>query len=119
MSCPILPSAPSQGDAWITRAPAANAPDSVDYHKSTIRFFSAAESEAALALSTIDLSSLQDAMADAGANVIILDACRNNPFADAIAAHRAIGVSRGLTPMDAKGRGLLIEFLRDPAFPFL
>ena len=62
------------------------------------------ESEAALRLSTIDLSSLQDAMADARANVIILDACRNNPFANAIAAHRGIGVSRELTPMDTRGR---------------
>ena len=72
------------------------------------------ESEAALRLSTIDLSSLQDAMADARANVIILDACRNNPFADAIAAHRGIGVSRGLTPMDTRGRGSLIVFSTKP-----
>jgi Caspase domain/Domain of unknown function (DUF4440) len=72
------------------------------------------ETEAALTLSTIDLSSLQDAMADAGANVIILDACRNNPFADAIAAHRGIGVSRGLTPMDTRGRGSLIVFSTKP-----
>ena len=72
------------------------------------------ESEAALRLSTIDLSSLRDAMADAGANVIILDACRNNPFADAIAAHRGIGVSRGLTPMDTRGRGSLIVFSTKP-----
>jgi hypothetical protein len=73
-----------------------------------------AESEAALTLSTIDLSSLQGAMADASANVIILDACRNNPFADAIAAHRGVGVSRGLTPMDARGRGSLIVFSTRP-----
>jgi len=72
------------------------------------------ESEAALRLSTIDLSSLQDAMADARANVIILDACRNNPFVDAIAVHRGIGVSRGLTPMDTRGRGSLIVFSTKP-----
>jgi uncharacterized protein len=72
------------------------------------------ESEAALTLSTIDLSSLQDAMADARANIIILDACRNNPFADAIAAHRGIGASRGLTPMDTRGRGSLIVFSTKP-----
>jgi hypothetical protein len=73
-----------------------------------------AESEATLTLSTIDLSSLQAAMADASANVIILDACRNNPFADAIAADRGVGVSRGLTPMDARGRGSLIVFSTRP-----
>ena len=74
----------------------------------------AGESEAALRLSTIDLSSLQDAMVDARANVIILDACRNNPFAVAIAAHRGIGVSRGLTPVDTRGSGSLIVFSTKP-----
>jgi hypothetical protein len=31
VSCPILFSTPSQGDSWITRVPAPNASDSVDY----------------------------------------------------------------------------------------
>jgi hypothetical protein len=40
----------------------------------------AVENEADLKLNAIDLSSLQDALPEAHANVIILDACRNNPF---------------------------------------
>jgi hypothetical protein len=34
--CPILPSAPSQSDGWITRVLATNASDSVDYDNHTI-----------------------------------------------------------------------------------
>ena len=36
LSRPILPSTPSQGDSWITRALAEKAFDSVDYHKHPI-----------------------------------------------------------------------------------
>ena len=53
-------------------------------------------------------------MPEAHANVIILDACRNNPFAGTIAAHRGIGVSRGLTPMDHKELRSVIVFSTKP-----
>lgn len=73
----------------------------------------AVENEADLKLNAIDLSSLQDALPEAHANVIILDACRNNPFAGTIAGHRGIGASRGLTPMDPK-TGSEIVFATKP-----
>ena len=73
----------------------------------------AVENEADLKLKAIDLSSLQDALPEAHANVIILDACRNNPFAGTIAGHRGIGASRGLTPMDPK-TGSEIVFATKP-----
>jgi hypothetical protein len=47
-------------------------------------------------------------------NIIILDACRNNPFADKLAqSGRSIG-GRGLVPMDAAGLGSLIVYSTQP-----
>jgi len=74
------------------------------------------DTESAITLNSIDLSKLQEQIIESGprANIIILDACRNNPFLDLIAAHRGVGVSRGLTPMDAKTVGSLIVFSTQP-----
>jgi uncharacterized protein (TIGR02246 family) len=44
--------------------------------------------------------------------VIILDACRNNPFAEA--AHRGIGGARGLAPMTTRDLGSLIVYSTRP-----
>jgi hypothetical protein len=47
-------------------------------------------------------------------NIIILDACRNNPFADKIAkSGRSIG-GRGLVPMNAAAQGSLIVYSTQP-----
>jgi uncharacterized protein len=64
---------------------------------------------------TINLTDIQQEMAGAGrANIIILDACRNNPFAAQLAGHgRAVG-SRGLGRVDATGVGSLIVFSTQP-----
>ncbi|MGA8445319.1 MAG: caspase family protein [Roseiarcus sp.] len=71
------------------------------------------DSQATLGLQTIDLSKLQDAMTDgASVRIIILDACRNNPFVDA--THRGIGGSRGLSPMDTRAAGSLIIYSTQP-----
>ena len=61
----------------------------------------AVENEADLKLKAIDLSSLQDALPEAHANVIILDAFATI-VAGTIAGHRGIGASRGLSPMDQR-----------------
>ena len=71
------------------------------------------DGQATLGLQTIDLSKLQDAMTDgASVRIIILDACRNNPFVDA--THRGIGGSRGLSPMDTRAAGSLIIYSTQP-----
>ena len=50
-------------------------------------------------------------------NIVILDACRDNPFAAALARQktRALVVERGLTRIDGDiARGTLIAFASDP-----
>ncbi len=66
-------------------------------------------------LNSIHLSDIQQEMeSDGHTNIIILDACRNNPFADKLAQlGRSIG-SRGLMRMDAEGQGLLIIYSTQP-----
>ena len=50
-------------------------------------------------------------------NIVILDACRDNPFAEALARQktRSLVVERGLSPIDGDlARGTLIAFASDP-----
>jgi uncharacterized caspase-like protein len=50
-------------------------------------------------------------------NIVILDACRDNPFAEALAKQktRSLVVERGLSPIDGDlARGTLIAFASDP-----
>src|SRR6185437_2247114 len=50
-------------------------------------------------------------------NIVILDACRDNPFAAELAKHktRALVVERGLSRIDGDlARGTLIAFASDP-----
>lgn len=67
-------------------------------------------SEAAVRVSSVPVELVTDQMGDAanGVNVIILDACRNNPF-----ERRLRGASRGLAAMDA-ARGTLIAYATAP-----
>jgi uncharacterized protein len=65
---------------------------------------------------TINLTDIQQEMEQSGsgrANIIILDACRNNPFADKLAGGRGIS-SRGLGRIDASGEGSLIVYSTQP-----
>ncbi len=49
------------------------------------------------------------------ANIVILDACRDNPFAELRDKNRSTVVDRGLTPIDGDlARGSLIAFASDP-----
>jgi hypothetical protein len=71
-----------------------------------------------LSFETIGLDSiLENLDAASRTNIIILDACRNNPFAKAFAsrngAGRAVAVSRGLAP-SSPGGGTLIAFSTKP-----
>jgi uncharacterized protein len=73
------------------------------------------ETEADVRFNTINLTDIQQEMEGPGrANIIILDACRNNPFIDKL-AHSGRGVtSRGLGKVDAMGVGSLIVFSTQP-----
>src|SRR5579871_373122 len=64
---------------------------------------------------TVDLSNIQQEMEGNGrVNIIILDACRNNPFADKLAQSGRAAPSRGLGRMDAAGEGSLIVYSTQP-----
>ncbi len=67
-------------------------------------------SESAVRVTSVPVDLVTDQMGDAanGVNVIILDACRNNPF-----ERRLRGGSRGLAAMDA-ARGTLIAYATAP-----
>jgi uncharacterized caspase-like protein len=71
-----------------------------------------------LDLNAISVSLLLKQMKrDERVNIVILDACRDNPFAAALAKQktRALVVERGLTPIDGDlARGTLIAFASDP-----
>lgn len=73
------------------------------------------ETPADVRFATINLTDIQQEMAGAGrANIIVLDACRNNPFAKKLAGSgRAIG-ERGLGRVEATGVGSLIVFSTQP-----
>ena len=64
---------------------------------------------------TINLADIQQEMESNGrTNIIILDACRDNPFADRLAqSGRSLG-SRGLVRMDAAAQGSLIVYSTQP-----
>jgi uncharacterized caspase-like protein len=61
----------------------------------------------------IDLGQVLGVMQGARARLIFLDACRNNPLADRLAA-RSRGVSRGLARVDTSDVGTLIAFATSP-----
>ena len=64
---------------------------------------------------TINLTDIQQEMESAGrANIIILDACRNNPFADKLAQSGRSIAGRGLARLDAAGQGSLIVYSTQP-----
>ncbi len=71
-----------------------------------------------LDLNAISVSLLLKQMKrDDRVNIVILDACRDNPFAAVLARQktRALVVERGLTPIDGDlARGTLIAFASDP-----
>jgi uncharacterized protein len=74
------------------------------------------ETAADVRFNTINLTDIQQEMEQSGggrANIIILDACRNNPFADKIARGRGV-TSRGLGRIDATGEGSLIVYSTQP-----
>ena len=68
------------------------------------------ESEAATRIAAVDVDLLLEQMAEARnrVNVVILDACRNNPF-----ERRLRGASKGLAAVDA-ARGTLIAYATAP-----
>jgi TPR repeat protein len=64
---------------------------------------------------TINLADLRQEMESAGrTSIIILDACRNNPFADKLAQTGRAMAGRGLVPMDAAAQGSLIVYATQP-----
>jgi hypothetical protein len=73
------------------------------------------ESAADVRFNTIDLNDIQQEMEGGGrANIIILDACRNNPFVEKL-AHVGRGVAtRGLGRVEATGEGSLIVYSTQP-----
>ena len=73
------------------------------------------ESQADVRFNTINLSDIQQEMEGSGrVNIIILDACRNNPFAEALARHGRAIPGRGLGRIDAAGEGSLIVYSTQP-----
>ena len=73
------------------------------------------ESAADVRFNTINLTDIQQEMEGGGrANIIMLDACRNNPFADKLARdHRGV-TTRGLGRLEATGVGSLVVFSTQP-----
>ena len=64
---------------------------------------------------TVDLTDIQQEMEGGRrVNIIILDACRNNPFADRLAQSGRAAPSRGLGRIDAAGEGSLIVYSTQP-----
>jgi uncharacterized caspase-like protein len=75
------------------------------------------ESPADVRFNTINLSDIQQEMesgASGRANIIILDACRNNPFAEKLASSGRAISTRGLGRIDASGEGSLIVYSTQP-----
>ncbi|WP_163162755.1 caspase family protein [Bradyrhizobium uaiense] len=64
---------------------------------------------------TVNLTDIQQEMEGTGrANIIILDACRNNPFLEKLARGSRAAPSRGLGRVDASGQGSLIVYSTQP-----
>ena len=73
------------------------------------------ETPADVRFNTINLTDIQQEMEGRGrVNIIILDACRNNPFVDALARGGRGAPSRGLGRIDATGEGSLIVYATQP-----
>jgi uncharacterized protein len=73
------------------------------------------DSAADVRFNTINLSDIQQEMEGGGrANIIILDACRNNPFAEKLARGGRGITTRGLGRVDASGEGSLIVYSTQP-----
>lgn len=73
------------------------------------------QTPADLRFNTIGLTDIQQEMERSGrVNIIILDACRNNPFADRLAQSGRGVAGRGLGRIDAAGEGSLIVYSTQP-----
>jgi uncharacterized caspase-like protein/tetratricopeptide (TPR) repeat protein len=73
------------------------------------------QTAADLRFKTIVLADIQQEMESSGrVNIIILDACRNNPFADRLAQSGRGVAGRGLGRIDATGEGSLIVYSTQP-----
>jgi TPR repeat protein len=73
------------------------------------------QSPADVRFNTVDLTDIQQEMEGSGrVNIIILDACRNNPFADRLTQSGRAAPSRGLGRIDATGEGSLIVYSTQP-----
>jgi uncharacterized protein len=73
------------------------------------------ETAADVRFNTINLSDIQQEMEGSGrANIIILDACRNNPFAEKLSRGGRGATTRGLGRIDATGEGSLIVYSTQP-----
>jgi tetratricopeptide (TPR) repeat protein len=73
------------------------------------------QTPADLRFNTIVLTDIQQEMEGSGrVNIIILDACRNNPFADRLAQSGRGMPGRGLGRIDAAGEGSLIVYSTQP-----
>jgi uncharacterized protein len=75
------------------------------------------ENPSDLRFNTINLGDIQQEMEEGAhgrANIIILDACRNNPFADKLARGGRGAPTRGLGRVDATGEGSLIVYSTQP-----
>ena len=64
---------------------------------------------------TVNLTDIQQEIeANGRVNIMILDACRNNPFAERLAQSGRAAPSRGLGRIDASGEGSLIVYSTQP-----
>jgi uncharacterized caspase-like protein len=73
------------------------------------------ESPADVRFNTINLSDIQQEMEGSGrADIIILDACRNNPFLEKLSHGGRAAPARGLGVMEATGEGSLIVYSTQP-----
>ena len=73
------------------------------------------ETPADVRFNTINLTDIQQEMEGKGrVNIIILDACRNNPFIEKLARGGRGAPSRGLGRIDATGEGSLIVYATQP-----
>jgi uncharacterized caspase-like protein len=73
------------------------------------------ETPADVRFNTLNLTDIQQEMEGAGrANIIILDACRNNPFIEKLARGGRAVPNRGLGRIDAAGQGSLIVYSTQP-----
>jgi hypothetical protein len=72
-----------------------------------------------LPFETVEIDKLLESLGDPGhTNIILLDACRDNPLARSFASHlpatRSAAVSTGLAPYSAIGTGTLIAYATAP-----